>query len=392
MKKGVIYAGYAVVLIIIALYALSTAAAQEGIIFEIDKENSFVVDNTTGKTWTLNEFGKEGKLFENHVVEFNLSLNRVREPPDWRSWDPYVLQLSSDIKNCRWKYDGKSYEGCRATVWDSRIDHYKQGINIVLMGRVPDVIKYGVEEPYFEGYDLKGISKKPLYADLTVYDTQKNENVHTVNIPFFSTTQSLVDIREEIEDGLATAHNAGVEYPSEEIIDNLLEKGHPGWAYVFYKSLNIPTKERFEEVKKEISENKKRVNENGTIYPEVEDAIWNEYKRGNLDSALALSVWYENQIPHHEPDRIPWWEILVSGILIGAIVGGISYHFLTRKGEEDRRKEIENLKKELSEKVKGSKEKIEECIKGVSNTDKRSKLRKIKNDLEDVENRLGKMR
>ena len=391
MKKGVIYAGYAVVIIIIALYALSIAAAQEGIIFEIDKENSFVVDNTTGKTWTLNEFGKEGKLFENHVVEFNLSLNRVREPPDWISWDPYVLQIRTDIKNCKWKYDGKRYEGCQATVWDSRIDHYKNGINIVLTGRVPDVIKYRIEEPYFDGYDLTGISEKPLSVNLIVFDTQKNETVHTVNILFFSTTKTLVDISEEIEDGLATAHNAGVNYPSEESIGDLLEKGHPGWAYIFYKSLNIPTKERFEEVKKEISENIKTANENRTINAEIEYSIWNEYKRGNLDAALALSILYKPIPPDVPPTPFPR-EILVFGVLIGVIVGGISYHFLTRKGEEDKRKEIENLKKDLHEKVKGSKEKIEECIKGVSNTDKRSELRKIKNDLEDVENRLGKMR
>lgn len=367
--------------LMIVLYLLVCLAAAQADVLRVSPEESTVLDKNTLEKWTLEEFERDKlKLLVGHEIEVNLVLHwEVRDIPD-----SYYLELRTDLDNPDWNYGETHYKGSPVTVWNSSFEHAKSVIRIGLTAKVPDTLTISdVKEPYFEEY-LTGIGEKKHYFELTVYN--RGTFVGTAKrTEFFATSSKLMDMTKEIKEGFEGAHDAGVDYPESELIYNLLEEGHPGWAYSLYKSLNVPSNQQLLDMKKTISENIEEAHKKGVNYASLEMRIENLFKNGNQEEALDLSAEYKNIVPNGRPPLGKYAILFIIG-LVGGIVSCI---FIFKIGEKERKTRLQKLEK-LPEKISQTAEKIRNMETKEADTSKKREFKNVREDLEEMESEIKK--
>jgi len=368
--------------LIIVLYILVCVAAGADVL-RVDAKGSTVLDKNTMEKWTLEEFERDKvKLLVGHEIEVNLVLHReVSNIPD-----SYYLELRTDVDNPDWNYEGSHYKGSPVTVWDSSFEHAKSAIMVSLTAKVPDTLTISdIKEPYFQECLLTGIDEKKHHFELTVYN--RGSFVGTAKrTEFFATSSKLMDMTKEIKEGLEAALNAGVDYPESELIYNLLEGGHPGWAYSLYESLNVPSNQQLLEMKKTMEENIEKAHKKGLNYPSLEMRIKNLFKNGNPKEALDLSAEYTKVESVSASPPLGKYAIL---FIVGLIGGIVSSFFIFKIGEKERDKRLQKLEK-LPEKVAQTTEKIRNMETNVVDPSEKRELQHIREGLEELESKIKK--
>ena len=366
--------------LMIVLYLLVCLAAAQADMLRVSPKESTILDKNTLEKWTLEEFEKDNvKLLIGHEIEVNLILRReVSDIPD-----SYYLELRTDLDNPDWNYEGSHYKGSPVTVWNSSFEHSKSSVRIILIAKVPDsLIVSDVEEPHFEER-LTGIGEKKHHFELTIYN--RGTFVGTAKrTEFFATSSKRMDMTKEIKEGLEGALNAGVNYSESELIYNLLEGGHPGWAYSLYKTLNVPSNQQLLDMKKTMEENFEEALKEGVNYPSLKMRIENLFKTGNLEEALDLSAEYAKIPPHHPP-----WGKYAILFIVGLAIGAVSSIFIFKIGEKERKTRLQKLEK-LPEKISQTAEKIRNMETKEADTSKKREFKNVREDLEDVESEIKK--
>lgn len=368
--------------LIIVLYILVCVAAGADVL-RVDAKGSTVLDKNTLEKWTLEEFERDKvKLLVGHEIEVNLVLHReVSDIPD-----SYYLELRTDMDNPDWNYEGSHYKSSPVTVWDSSFEHSKSAIRVSLTAKVPDTLTISdIKEPYFEECLLTGIDEKKHHFELTVYNRESFVGT-AKRTEFFATSSKLMDMTKEIKEGLEAALNAGVDYPESELIYNLLEGGHPGWAYSLYESLNVPSNQQLLEMKKTMEENIGKAHKKGLNYPSLEMRIKNLFKNGNPKEALDLSEEYTKVESVSASPPLGKYAIL---FIVGLIGGIVSSFFIFKIGEKERDKRLQKLEK-LPEKVAQTTEKIRNMETKVVDTSEKRELQHIREGLEELESKIKK--
>ena len=367
--------------LIIVLYLLVCLAAAQADVLRVDAKESTVLDKNTLEKWTLEGFERDNvKLLVGHEIEVNLILHReVSDIPD-----SYYLELRTDMDNPDWNYEGTHYKGSPVTVWNSSFEHAKSAIRIGLTAKVPDTLTISdIKEPYFEERPLTGIDEKKHYFELTIYN-RGTFVVTAKRTEFFATSSKLVDMTKEIKEGLEGAHDIGVDYPESELIYNLLEGGHPGWAYSLYKSLNVPSNQQLLDMKKAIEENIEEAHKKGVNYPRLEMHIENLFKSGNPDEALDLSEEYAKVESTPVSPPLGKYAIL---FIVGLAIGVVPSIFIFKIGEKDKRfQKLEKLPKRISQTA----EKIRNMETREADPSKKREFKIVREDLEEVEREIKK--
>lgn len=368
--------------LMVVLYFLVCLAAAQADVLRVSPEESTVLDKNTLEKWTLEEFERDNvKLLVGHEIEVNLVLHReVSDIPD-----SYYLELRTDLHNPDWNYEENHYKGSPVTVWNSSFEHAKSAAKIILTAKVPDsLIISDIKEPYFEEH-LTGISEKEHYFELVVYN--KGDHVETVRrLEFFATNSKLMDMTKEIKEGLEGALNASVDYPESELIYNLLEGGHPGWAYSLYKNLNVPSNQQLLDMKKAIEENIEEAHKKGLNYHSLETRIENLFKNGNPEEAKDLSAEYKDIPPEPDPSSPGLYAIL---FIVGLAIGAVSSIFIFKIGEKERTKRLQKLEK-LPKRISQTAEKIRNMETKEADTSKKREFKNVREDLEEVESEIKK--
>lgn len=371
----------AICLSLIVLYLLVCLAVAQADVLRVDAKGSSVLDKNTLEKWTLEEFERDKvKLLVGHEIEVDLVLHReVSDIPD-----SYYLELRTDMDNPDWNYEGSHYKSSPVTVWDSSFEHSKSAIRVSLTAKVPDTLTISdVKEPYFEECPLTGIDEKKHHFELTIYN--RGTFVGTAKrTEFFATSSKLMDMTKEIKEGLEGALNAGVDYPASELIYNLLEGGHPGWAYTLYKSLNVPSNQQLLEMKKTMEENIGKAHKKGLNYPSLEMRIKNLFKNGNPEEALGLSEEYAKVESVSVSPSLGIYAIL---FIVGLAIGAVSSIFIFKTGEKERNKRFQKLEK-LPEKVAQTTGKIRNMETKEADTSKKREFKNVREDLEEVESEI----
>ncbi|MCK4244053.1 MAG: hypothetical protein KAX20_00330 [Candidatus Omnitrophica bacterium] len=368
--------------LMVVLYFLVCLAAAQADVLRVFPEESTVLDKNTLEKWTLEEFERDNvKLLVGHEIEVNLILHReVSDIPD-----SYYLELRTDLDNPDWNYEGNHYKGSPVTVWNSSFEHLKSVIGIGLTAKVPDTLTISdIKEPYFEECPLTGINEKKHHFELTIYN--RGTFVDTAKrTEFLATSSKLMDMTKEIKEGLEGALNAGIDYPESELIYNLLEGGHPGWAYSLYKSLNVPSNQQLLGMKKAIEENIEEAHKKGLNYPSLETRIENLFKNGNPEEAKDLSAEYAKVVPTDHPP-LGIYAIL---FIVGLAIGAVSSIFIFKIGEKERYKRLQKLE-ELPERISQTAEKIRNLETKEADTSKKREFKNVREDLEEVESEIKK--
>jgi len=365
--------------LMVVLYFLVCLAAAQADVLRVSPEESTVLDKNTLEKWTLEEFERDNvKLLVGHEIEVNLILHReMSNIPD-----SYYLELRTDLDNPDWNYEENHYKGSPVTVWNSSFEHAKSVIRIGVTAKVPDTLTISdIKEPFFEECPLTGVNEKKRYIELTIYNRETFVGT-AKRTEFFATSSKLMDMTKEIKEGLEGAHNAGVDYPESELIYNLLEGGHPGWAYSLYKSLNVSSYQQLVDIDKTIKENVKKAHDKRLNYPTLEMRIENLFKTGNQEGALDLSEEYANM-----PTPAPLG-IYALILVIGLVIGGVASYFVIRSVANEKIKMLQSLLEKLSESLVLAIEKVRNLETNETNPDKRRELRRIREDLEDVKGKI----
>ena len=209
---------------------IGIASAQD-VVLRLDEGRSYVVNLETYEKISYEDFLNTAR-FEGVRFEFHLYVGKTGSPIP----DDYVLELRTNMNDPEWKFGDVFSHSANWIVWKREEEHARMFPSpIILSGDVPQPIR-PVKEPGFEAYDIKGIGKGEVYAELTVGTTKDGATLETIiqklepSMEFLSTNRGIQQAKREMDENFAYARSKIGENNLERDIQRLYEEGHPGWA------------------------------------------------------------------------------------------------------------------------------------------------------------------
>jgi hypothetical protein len=228
-----------------ALLFLSIGLASAQDVLRLDVDKSYIINLDTGGTKTYYTDFLNTDQFEGHKLDFHIYVNKVEKV---LISDDYVLKLETNMENPVWKFGDDIYHSAEVMVWKGKEEHERMVPTVILSGEVPKPT-IPVEEPGFEAYkETKGIGKREVYVKLTVGTMKDGATLETIIQPlgpsmkFYSTSEKIQAAKSEVDKNLEEARGRIGETELEKDIQELHEKGHPGWASMLsehYKKLSV---------------------------------------------------------------------------------------------------------------------------------------------------------